>query len=151
MLKLSSKALTDVLTTLFNNSLRTATFPICIKSRACDARRQKELQVQYEQLYTLISVLPVVSQLFEKLLCVQLRGYFEDILCPQQHGFRQARSYQIALISLTNLLFSNRNSGSFATVASLDLRKAFECLNYEVLLSRLRANGLSDSCVACMV
>ena len=76
---------------------------------------------------------------------MQLRDYLEGsgILSHQQHGFRPLRSCHMALVSLTNCLFSNRASKLYSAVASLDYGKAFDCLSHEILLNRLQGIGVS--------
>jgi hypothetical protein len=80
--------------------------------------------------YRPISILPVVSRVFERLLSVQLSNYIESnqLFSPYQHGFRTARSCQSALISLKNRLFKNRASKTVSAIASLDFSKAFDCI-----------------------
>ena len=50
--------------------------------------------------YRPISVLPVVSKLWERVVCTQLMDYltYHHIVCPQQYGFRSGWSTETALL-----------------------------------------------------
>ena len=50
--------------------------------------------------YRLVSVLPVVSQVFERLLHKQMSLHVEEYLSPYLHGYRKGFSTQQALLSL---------------------------------------------------
>ena len=103
------------------------------------------MQILHEQLCRRISVLPVISKLFERLLSVQLRDYLKskNVLSPQQHGFRPFRSCQTALISLKNRLFTIRTDRHYSAVVSLDFSKAFDCFDHESFLTKLHKVGIS--------
>lgn len=55
-----------------------------------------------------------------------------------QHGFRPKRSTTSALIKLTDQILSNMENGKICGVASLDLPKAFDTVQYEILLKKLK-------------
>ena len=99
--------------------------------------------------YRPISILPVISRLFECILSALLRAYLDDInlLSLMQHGFRSFRSCQTALLSLTNRLFANRGNGYYSAIATLDYSKTFDCISHEVLIEKLSTLNFSPSCL----
>ena len=59
--------------------------------------------------YRPISLLPVISKVFEKLIDKQLKLFMQDhnILNNAQHGFRKKKSTETALFQLTKSLYLN--------------------------------------------
>ena len=78
--------------------------------------------------YRPISILPVVSKLFEKVLYEQLHEYLvtQELLSPRQFGFRKFHSTISALLDSTNEWFINMDRGLFNIAVFLDLQKAFD-------------------------
>ncbi|CAB4000722.1 Hypothetical predicted protein [Paramuricea clavata] len=67
--------------------------------------------------YRPISILPVVSELFEKVLYDQLHEFLvtQELLSPRQFGFRKFHSTASALLDSTNEWFINMDRGSYLT------------------------------------
>ena len=149
MLKYTGNSIARVLTNMFNTSLKLAAFPTLWKTGLITPVYKKGCKFDMNN-YRPISILSVISRIFERLLCRQLSAYLEDcdILSPMQHGFRAGRSCQTALISLTNRLFSNRGNGYYSAIASLDFSKAFDCISHELLINKLNDIGVSSNCLA---
>ncbi|CAB4025578.1 Hypothetical predicted protein [Paramuricea clavata] len=65
--------------------------------------------------YRPISILPVVSKLFEKVLYEQLHEYLviQELLSPRQFGFRKFHSTASALLDSANEWFINMDRGSY--------------------------------------
>ena len=149
MLNYSTSGLCRVLTGLFNKSLKVAAFLASWKTDLITPVFKRGCKFDMSN-YRLISILPVISRIFKRLLCQQLSAYLEDnnLLSPMQHKFQQSRSCQSALISLTNRLFSNRGSGCYSVIASLDFRKAFDCISHDLLINKLRALDVSATCLS---
>ena len=63
--------------------------------------------------YRPISVLPVLSKIFEKLVNNRLIEYLEknDILYKHQYGFREGRSTKLAVTNLINQLVHYQDEG----------------------------------------
>ena len=73
--------------------------------------------------YRPISILPVISKIYEKILYEQLES--ENILTDRQFGFRRFHSTVSALLDCTNEWYVNMYRGLYNLVAFLDLKKAF--------------------------
>ena len=89
--------------------------------------------------YRPISVLPVFSKVFEKVEYTQLYDYLENnsILHKQQYGFRAKKSTTQAIFHFFQYLYKHIDSGNIVFSLFLDCRKAFDCVNHEILLSNL--------------
>ena len=100
--------------------------------------------------YRPVSILSCLSKVWEKILITQLSEFFHNIFSPHMSGFRKAHGCQDVLLNFTNnakLSLDNRN----VTLALLtDLSKAFDCLPYKLLLSKLHAYGVDrNACLWC--
>ena len=65
-----------------------------------------------------------------------------DCLYTQQFGFRNFRSTNQALINITEKIRKALDNGNFTCGVSLDLQKAFDTVNHEILTSKLEYYGV---------
>ena len=94
--------------------------------------------------YRPISVLPVFSKVFEKVAYTQLYDYLKNnsILRKQQYGFRAKKSTTQAILHFLQYLYKHIDSCNIVFSLFLDFRKAFDCVNHEILLSKLNTCGV---------
>ncbi len=99
--------------------------------------------------YRPISILPVVSKVFERIVHNQLTMYLNsfDILYDYQSGFRKDFSTDSALVYLTDRIRSNSDKGNFTGLVLMDLQKAFDTVNHDIILNKLRTIGFKDDCI----
>ena len=88
MLKISSEATVNILQKLLNGSLETGTFPDSLKL-ADIAPIFKKKDPLNKTNYRLVSVLLIVSKLFEKIMKRQLNGFISNCLLPYLCGYRK--------------------------------------------------------------
>ena len=89
--------------------------------------------------YRLVSVLPFVSKIFERLLHKQMSLHIDRFLSPYLCSYRKRFSTQQSLISLLEnwevVLDRNRYAGAIL----MDLSKVFDTLNHDLLKAKLHA------------
>ena len=70
-----------------------------------------------------------------------------DILYDFQSGFRSDFSTDSALVYLTDKIRFNMDNGLMTSIVLMDLQKAFNTVNHEILLDKLQAIGFNAHCV----
>ena len=88
--------------------------------------------------YRPISVLPTVAR-------IQMCAYFlnNDLLGDRQFVFRSLYSAALTLSKVTNTWLLNLDSGRMSSVVLLDMQKAFDTVDHQILLDKLRCYGVS--------
>ena len=94
--------------------------------------------------YRPISVIPTVSKIYEKIIYDQLYDYLNtnNLLTRFQSGFRSFHSTLIAFFEETNYWSVNIDNGLLNEVAFIDLKKAFDTIDNEIILLKLRNYGV---------
>ncbi len=101
--------------------------------------------------YRLISNLPFLSKILEKVASSQLYSFLEkNYICEDfQSGFRPPHSTETALIRVTNYLLLSSDHGCISLLVILDLSAAFDTIHHNILLNRLENFvGISGSALA---
>jgi hypothetical protein len=94
--------------------------------------------------YRPISLLPAISICLEKVIYKRVFKFLEqkDILYQSQYGFRQNHStIQIVMECITNTTEALENKSSSLRVF-LDLSKAFDTINHNIMLQKLEFHGM---------
>ena len=94
--------------------------------------------------YRPISVLPTMSKVFERLMHHQVSEYIDKHLSPFLCGYRKGFNTQTALLSLLEKWKSTLDKKGFAGAVLMDLSKAFDTINHELLIAKLNAYGFSE-------
>ena len=94
--------------------------------------------------YRPISVLPVFSKVLERLIFNRIYSFIDqnDILSNHQFGFRKKLSTEMALLTATDKLTQAIDNKEHTIGLFLDLKKAFDTVNIDILLQKLFLYGI---------
>ena len=139
VLRLSADIIAPSITYIFNLSLETGIYVDDWKRARVIPIYKSEDRRKCEN-YRPISILPIVSKVFEREVFRQLYAYLSNnsLLSKFQSGFRPKHSTLSALIQMCDNLLKNMDSGQINCVVFLDVRKAFDSINHEILIDKMR-------------
>ena len=91
--------------------------------------------------YRPVSVLPCISKIFERIMQKQIAEYIEYFLSQFLCGYRKGYNTQIALMGLIEKWKKALDQKGFAGAILMDLSKAFDTIDHDLLISKLNAYG----------
>jgi hypothetical protein len=122
------------ITKLFICAVKQGLFPDQLK-KAAVAPIFKKGDAEDVNNYRPISVLPIFSKIFERLIIKFLDN--NKLLTPYQFGFRKNYSTTSAILHLTCNILNSFEQNEFYHTYLLDLTKAFDCVSHELLIKKL--------------
>ena len=96
--------------------------------------------------YRPISLLPLISKIIEKLIHEQTSSFLSnnEILYNYQSGFRKNHSTDSCLTFLHDKILKGYDKGLMTGMMLIDLQKAFDTIDHDILWKRLSAIGFSN-------
>ena len=146
LLKDSGQIIAPTLTSLFNRSLQTETFPsIWKKARVVPLHKKGDKQDPSN--YRPISILPTLSKILERAVHTQFYGCLTEnnLVSTKQFGFRPKSSTATASGQFIDQLLLGMDNGTITGVVFLDLTKAFDTVNHSILSRKLSNFGVDET------
>ena len=87
-----------------------------------------------------------MSKVFEYVIFNQLMSFLTEnqLFCMEQFGFRPGHSTELAALRLVDHLTNKMDIFNVPINIYIDLSKAFDSLNYSILLNKIRHYGISS-------
>ena len=94
--------------------------------------------------YRLVSILCVLSKIFEKIMYNRVTAVLEifQILHGNQYGFRKKSSTHMTLLTFIDKVIQAIENGEYAIGVFLDFSKAFDTVDHKILLDKLDHYGI---------
>ena len=143
MLKIAAGVLAPSLAFLFNQSISSGIVPTEWKLARVTPIFKKGKRQDVNN-YRPISIIPAVAKVFEIIIYDQFFGYLNDndLLVSCQSGFRSLHSTLTSLLEASNSWSVNIDNGLINGVIFIDVKKAFDTIDHEILLQKLASYGV---------
>ena len=145
VIKDSLNIIADPLSKIINISLRNGIFPDKLKvAKVLHVFKPEDPQYFVNYSHRPISLLPNLSKIFEKVVYNRFTEFIErlEILYCCRFGFRKNHSTALSLINLINKIAESIDRNEVTIGVFLDLSKAFDTLDHEILLNKLDHYGI---------
>ena len=143
VMKQIKDAISAPLAKLTNRSFRNGVFPNILKIGKVIPIFKSESRVVCNN-YRPISLLSNIGKIIEKLMHKHLHSFPETQNCfyPAQFGFRLNVSTNNAVKSITENIQTQLDKGKYCARVFVDLRKAFDTIDHNILLRKLDYYGI---------
>ena len=142
IIKCCSPIVENFIAIAFNKCIQEKTYPKCFKTARVIPLHKKGDKTDPSN-YRPISLLSSLGKVFEKLLHKRMVKFCkkENILKHIQYGFREKRSCIDAISSVTEFMRNEIEAINKGQACFIDLQKAFDTLDYEILMFKLEKYG----------
>lgn len=143
LLKKLKNLISPILSILINESFKKGIYPNCLKiakvipiykggTKSCPGN------------YRPISLLSIVNKIVEKIIYVRLISFFDkhSIIKQNQFGFREGYSTTLAITEFYEDVLKSYDESKVTCAVLLDLSKAFDSVNHDILLYKLSKYGI---------
>lgn len=145
MIRLCCPVIVPFLTHIYNACIDNSVFPSNWKVATVLPLPKVNNPVNFSDLRP-ISLLSVLSKVFEKIIYGQIFKYFStnDLFPSSQSGFRKGYSTATVLLKVLDDIIEAADRGETSALVLLDYSKAFDTLDHRLLCAKLRSFGFDD-------
>lgn len=142
MLKVVVNYVVKPLTFLINRSLHDGVFPNNLKLAKVIPLHKKGSTTLIDN-YRPVSLLSTISKIIEKVVYSRMINFINTfaIMSDAQHGFREKRSTQTAVMQFLDKLYDAINENDKCFGIFMDLSKAFDLVDHDLLIKKLARYG----------
>ena len=140
----SNDIVCNYLSSIYNNSKNNQNYPLSLKvADVTPIHKAKERTLLKN--YRPVSLIPVISKLYERNMYDQIISYMDKFLSPYLFGYRKGHSTEQCLFIMIEMWKKALDNKKVAGAVLTDLSKAFDCLSHDLLIAKLEAYGLEKS------
>lgn len=139
-------AVVDTIVRLVNEVLTTGQFPEQLKiAKIIPLHKNGSRQIITN--YRPISVISIFSKIIEKTLKTRIKNYVNATFGfdKYQYGFQEGSSTSSAAVDLLEFVSAEINKGHYVVLVFIDLQKAFDTVNVDMLLRKLYRMGFQGT------
>ena len=125
-------------------------FPITLKNANVTPVHKKDDPTDKTN-FRPISVLPLLSKVFERVIYKQLGKYVDTFLNKLLCGFRKAHCTQHALFKLLQRWQNELDNSGLVGTILMDHSKAYDCLPHDLIIAKFEAYGVSKSSLSLLL
>ena len=135
IIKSTSNIIASMLRRVLNENIRQQRFPEKLKEGNITSLDKKDY-VSSKKKYRPIAGLPSMSKIYERILESLMKPIVRGFLSPFLCGIHKKYSTQHALLRFVECITKSLDSGEIVGAVLMNLSKAFDCLNHDLLLAK---------------
>ena len=145
MLKICGNSL-GPLELIFNDRLVNGIFPSAWKKGNIVPVHKKNDKQRLNN-YRPISLPPICSKIFERLIFNEMFGFFieNNLISQHQSGFKPGDSCINQLLSISHKIYQSFDKGFDVRCLFLDISKAFDKVWHDCIIFKMKQNGISGN------
>ena len=140
----SNDIVSSYLSSIFNDSKNCQKYPTSLKVADVTPIHKERVRTLRKN-YRPISIIPILSKIYEGNMYDPIFNYVEKILSPYLFGYRTGHSTQHSLLVMLEMWKKALDEKKIVGGILTDLSKAFDCLSHDLLIAKLEAYGFDKT------